>query len=63
MTLNEVIGVLYKEMLYTADPKKLNAYAVAIKAVKSWQKKDPNYIPEQLSFDDILKEDDSDDKK
>ena len=62
MTLNEVISVLYKEMLYTADPKKLNAFAIAIKAVKSWQKKDPNNIPGQLTFDDILKED-NDDKK
>lgn len=63
MTLNEVIGILYKEMMYTADPKKLNAYAVAIKAVKSWQKKGSDDIPGQLSFDDILKEGDDDDKK
>lgn len=63
MTLNEVIDVLYKETLHTTDHKKINAFAVAIKAVKSWQKKDPNYIPGQLSFDDILKEDDGDDKK
>lgn len=62
MTLNEVIDILYKDMLYTIDPKKKNAFAVAIKALKSWQKKDSNNIPGQLSFYDILKED-SDDKK
>lgn len=62
MTLNEVIDILYKDMLHTTDPKKQNALAVAIKALRSWQKKDPNDIPGQLSFDDILKEED-DDKK
>ena len=63
MTLNEVIDILYKEMLNTVNPKKKNALAVAIKALRSWQKKDPNDIPGQLSFDDILKEGDEDDKK
>jgi len=63
MTLNEVIDILHKEMLKTTDPKKKNALAVAIKALRSWQRKDPNNIPGQLSFDDILKEGDEDDKK
>ena len=62
MTLNEVIDILYKEMQHTnKDLQK--AYAVAIKAVKSWQKKCSDDISGQLTFNDILKEGDEDDKK